>query len=83
MEHLTVQDRERTAQGCLLVPCLFSLYTEHIVRDAGLDELQAGIKTGGRDINLRYADGTTLTPQSDKELKNFLMRVKEESERLA
>ena len=53
------------------------------MRDAGLDELQAGIKTGGRDINLRHADGTTLTLESEEELKNFLMRAKEESERLA
>ena len=69
-------------QGCLLSPCLFNLYTEHIVRNAGLDELQAGIKIGGRNINnLRYADDTTLMAESEEELKSLLMRVKEENER--
>ena len=69
-------------QGCLLSPCLFNLYPEHIMRNAGLDELQAGIKTGGRNINnLRYADDTTLRAESEEELKSLLMRVKEESER--
>ena len=67
-------------QGCLLSPCLFNLY---IMRNAGLDELQAGIKIGGRNINnLRYADFTTLMAEKKKEeLKSLLMRVKEESER--
>ena len=60
--------------------CLFNLYTEHIMRNARLDELQAGIKIGERNINnLRYADDTTLMAESEEELKNFLMRVKEES----
>ena len=60
---------------------LFNLYTEHIMRNARLDESQAGIKIGGGNINnLRYADDTTLMAESEKELKNFLMRVKEESE---
>ena len=69
-------------QGCLLSPCLFNLYPEHIMRNAGLDELQAGIKIGGRNINnLRYADDTTLMAGSEEELKSLLMRVKEESER--
>ena len=69
-------------QGCLLSPCLFNLYTENIVRNARLDELQAGIKIGGRNINnLRYADGTTLMAESEEELKCLLMRVKEKSER--
>ena len=65
------------------VCCLFNLYAEHIMRNAGLDELQAGIKTGGRNINnLRYADDSTLTPaESKEELKSLLLRVKEESER--
>ena len=68
--------------GCLLSPCLFNLYAEHMMRNAGLDELQAGIKTGGRNINnLRYADDTTLMAESEEELKSLLMRVKEESER--
>ena len=69
-------------QGCLLSPCLFSLYTEHIMRNAGLDELQAGIKTGGRSINnLRYADGITLMAETEEEIKSLLKRMKEESER--
>ena len=69
-------------QGCLLSPCLFNLYTEHIMRNARLDELQAGIKIGGRNINnLRYVDDTTLMAESKEELKSLLMRVKEESER--
>ena len=69
-------------QGRLLSPCLFNLYPEHIMRNAGLDELQAGIKIGGRNINnLRYADDTTLMAGSEEERKSLLMRVKEESER--
>ena len=69
-------------QGCLLSPCLFKLYAEYIMRNAGLDELQAGIKIGGRNINnLRYADDTTLMAESEEELKSLLRRVKEESER--
>ena len=66
-------------QGCLLSPCLFNLHTEHILRNARLDELQAGIKIGGRNItNLRYVDDTTLIAESKEELKSLLMRVKEE-----
>ena len=69
-------------QGCLLSPCLFNLYAEHIMRSAGLDELQAGIKIAGRGIiNLRYVDDTTLKAKSEEQLKNLLMRVKEENER--
>ena len=61
---------------------MFNLYAEHITRNAGLDELQAGIKTGGRNINnLTYADGTTLMAESEEELNSLLMRVKEECER--
>ena len=60
---------------------MFNLYTEHIMRNVGLDELQAGIKTGGRNINPRYADGTALMAESADELKSLLIRVKEESER--
>ena len=57
-------------QGCLQLPCLFNLYAEHIMRNAGLDELQAGIKIGGRNINnLRYTDETTLKAESEEELK--------------
>jgi len=69
-------------QGYLLSPCLFKLYAEHIMRNAGLDELQAGIKIGGRNINkLRDADDTTLMAESKEELKSLLMRVKEEREK--
>ena len=71
-------------QGCLLSPCLFNLYTEHIMRNAGLDELKPGIKIGGRNINkLRYADDTTLIAESEEELKSLLMRANEESKELA
>uniref|UniRef100_A0A670K8A0 ribonuclease H n=1 Tax=Podarcis muralis TaxID=64176 RepID=A0A670K8A0_PODMU len=67
-------------QGCILSPCLFNLYAEFIMRKAGLDESQARIKTAGRNINnLRYADDKTLMAESEEELKNFLLRVKEES----
>ena len=68
-------------QGCLLSPCLFNLYAEYIVRNAGLEEAQATIKIAGRIINnLRYADDTTLMAESEEELKSLLMKVKEESE---
>ena len=70
-------------QGCILSPCLFNLYAEYIMRNAGLDEAQAGIKIAGRNIsNLRYADDTTLMAESEEELKNLLMNVKEESEKV-
>ena len=72
-------------QGCILSPCLFNLYSEHIVRNAGLDEGQAGIKIkiAGRNINnLRYADDTTFMAESEEELKSLLMKVKEESEKV-
>ena len=66
----------------MLSPCLFNIYAEHIMRNAGPDELQAGIKIGGRNIdNLRYTDDTTLMAESEEELKSLLRRVKEESER--
>ena len=65
-------------------PCLFNFYTEYIMRNAGLDEAQAGIKIAGRNIsNVRYADDTILMAESEEELKSFLMRVKEESEKAA
>ena len=68
----------------LLSPCLFNLHAEYIMRNAGLDEAQAGIKTAERNINnLRYADDTTLMTESKEELKSFLMKVKEESEKAA
>ena len=70
-------------QGCILSPCLFNLYAEYIMKNAGLDEAQPGIKIAGRSINnLRYADDTTLMAES-KELKSLLMKVKEESKKLA
>ena len=69
-------------QGCILSPCLFNLYVEYIMQNAGLDEAQAGIKIAGRNINnLRYADDTTLMAESEEELKNLLMKVKDESEK--
>ena len=69
-------------QGCLLSPCLFDLCAEHIMRNARLDVLQAGLKIGGRNINkLRYLDDTTLMAERKEELKSLLMRVKKESER--
>ena len=68
-------------RGCLLSPCLFNLYAEHIIRNSGLDELQAGIKIGRRNNNIRYADDTTLTTEIEEELKSLLMRVNEEHER--
>ena len=69
-------------QGCLLSPCWFNLYIEHMMRYARLDELQAGIKIGGRNINnLRHVDDTTLMEENKEELKSLLMRVKEDSER--
>ena len=68
---------KRVHQGCLLSPCLFNLYAEYIMRNAGLDEAQAGIKTAGRNIsNLRYADDTTLMAEREEELKSLLMKVK-------
>ena len=64
-------------QGCILSLCLFNLYAEYIMRNAGLDEEQAGIKIGGRSINnLRYADNTTVMAESEEELKSLLMKVK-------
>ena len=67
-------------QGCILSLCLFNLYAEYIMRNAGLEEAQAGIRIARRNINnLRYADDTTLMGESEKELKNFLIKVKEES----
>ena len=74
---------EGVHQGCILLPCLFKLYAEYIMRNAGLEEAQAGIKIARRNINnLRYADGTSLMAESGEELKNLLMKVKEESEKV-
>ena len=70
-------------QACILSPCLFNLYAGYIMRNALLDEAQAGIKTVRRNINnLRYADDTTLMAESKEELKSLLMKVKEESEKV-
>ena len=70
-------------QGCILSPCLFNFYAEYIMRNAGLEEAQAGIKIVGRNINhLRYADDTTLMAESEEELKSLLMKVKKESEKV-
>ena len=71
------------SQDCILSPCLFKLYAEYIMRNAGLEETQAGIKIAGRNINnLRYADETTLMAESEEELKSLLMKLKEESEKV-
>ena len=76
------QIRKEIHQGCILSPCLFNLYAEYIIRNAGLDEAKAGIKISRRNINnLRYADDTTLMAESE-ELKSLLMKVKEESEKV-
>ena len=70
-------------QGCILSPCVFNFYAEYIMRNAGLEEAQAGIKISGRNTNnLRYADDTTLMAESEEELKSLLMKVKEESEKV-
>ena len=70
-------------RGCILSPCLFNFYAEYNIRNARLDEAQAGIKIAGKNINnLRYADDTTLMAESEEELKSLLMKVKEESEKV-
>ena len=72
---------KEVCQGCILSPCLFNLYAEYIMRNAGLEEAQAEIKIAGRNINnLRYADDTSFMAESEEELKSLLMKVKEESE---
>ena len=73
-----LQIRKRVHQGCILPPCLFNFYAEYIMRNAGVDEAQAGININ----NLRYADNTTLMEESEEELKGLLMKVKEESEKV-
>ena len=77
------QTGKGVCQGCILSPCLFNLYVEYIMRSAGLEEAQAGIKIARRNVNnLRYADDTTLMAESEEELKSLLMKVKEESEKV-
>ena len=75
---------KEVCQGCVFPPCLFNFYAEHIIQNARLDKSQDGIKIAGRNINnLEYADDTTLMTENEGELKSLLMRVKEESEKLA
>src|SRR5574340_268749 len=77
------QIRKGIRQGCILSPCLFNLYAEYIMRNARLEEAQAGIKIAGRNSNnFRYADDTTLMAESEEELKSLLMKVKVESEKV-
>ena len=85
MEQQTGSKQEKGEnQGCILSPCLFNLYAVYIMRNAGLEETQAGIKIAGRNINnLRYADDTTLIAEREEELKSLLMKVKEESEKVS
>ena len=78
------QIRKGVRQGCILSPCLFNLYAEYIMRNARLDEAQAGIKLSRRCINnLSYADDTTIMAESEEELKSLLMKVKEEREKVS
>ena len=80
---LDMEQQTGVLQGCILSPCLFNFYAEYIMRNAGLEEAQAGVKIAGRNINnLRYADDTTLMAKSEEELKNLLMNVKEKSEKV-
>ena len=74
---------KEVCQGCILSACLFNLYAEYIMKNAGLEEAQTGIKIARRNINhLRYADDTTLMAESEEELKSLLMKVKKESEKV-
>ena len=69
-------------QGCILSLCLFNLYAEYIIRNAGMDEAQAGVKMAGKNVNnLRYADDTTLMAENEEELNSLLMKLKKESEK--
>ena len=78
-----VPNWDGVGQGCILSPCLFNLYAEHIMQNAELDEAQAGIKIARRNINnLSYANDTTFMTESEEELKSFLKKVKEESEKV-
>ena len=83
MEQDWFQIGKRVRQGCILSPCLFNFYVEYIMRNAGLEEAQAGIKITGRKINnLRYADDSTFMAESEEELKSLLMKVKEDHEKV-
>ena len=78
-----LQIGKEVRQGCILSPCLFNLYVEYIMRNAGLDEAHIGIKSAGRNINnLRYADDTTLMAESEEKLKSLFMKLKEKSEKV-
>ena len=78
------QTGKEVCQGCILSPCLFNLYAEYIMRNAGLDEAQAGIKLAGRNINnLRYADDSTLMAENKEKLKSLLMKLKSIVKKLA
>ena len=84
MDNRLVPNRKWSMSGCILSPCLFNLYAEYIMRNTGLEEVQAGIKIAGININnLRYTDDTTLMAESEEELKSLLMKVKKESKKLA
>ena len=77
VEQQTFQTGKGICQGCILSPCLFNLYAEYIMRNAGLEEAKAGIKIAGRNINnFRYADDTTLMVESEDKLKSLLMKVR-------
>ena len=81
MDNGLVPNQERSTSSCILLPCLFNFYAEYIMRNAGLEEAQAGIKIAVRNINnLRYADDTNFMAESEEKLKSLLMKVKEESE---
>ena len=83
MEQQTGSKGKGVRQCCILSPCLFNFYAEYIMRNAGLEEAQAGIKIAGRNINnLRYTDDTTLMTETEEELNSLLMKVKEESEKV-
>ena len=83
MEQRLVPIGKGVPQGCILSPCLFNFYAEYIMRNTGLDEAQAGIQIPGRNTNNhRYADDSTLMAESEEELKSFLMKVKEEGEKV-
>ena len=78
-----IQIEKGVCQGCILLPCIFNLYAEYIMRNAGLEEALAGVKIAGSNINnLRYADDTTLMAESEEGLESFLMKVNEESEKV-
>ena len=79
---ITLPTKGLSSQGYILSPCLFNFYAEYIMRNAGLEEAQAGVKIARRNINnLRYADDTTVLAESEAELKSLLMKVKEENEK--